>query len=294
MRPLLSVFVVLSACAVEDTVAPDVSLEGTASLAHDKYLASPDEVAAIVRTRATLDAGIDLHTMLGMFGPEDDATSLALACRSELSVVWRETGCAGLHGWGLEYTIEPCEATGIMSGTVFWSYAEVLAGLPPELDPAEVIVQMEAMAGPPRPDRVMTFAAEFQGIAGGQLNVCATAAGDLDQQLVNEVVDVDLDVHESRMIFDTQMSRHGAGADVTEVKDGTVQAQFPRGALVDPYRLDVFGFTRPADQALAIEGELRQHGWNGDLEARLTDAAEEGLLYVDGARGPQMAEIPEF
>lgn len=295
MRQLFPALLVLSACAVEGELAPDVSSGHTASLTQDKVLASPDEVAAVIRTRAVLDNGIDALTMLNFFGEDLPNADLAKACHSEVHVVWRETGCNGLHGWGFEYEVSHCPEAGIDGGTVFWSYPDVLAGLGAEVPEEDVVVQLESLAGPPRPDRVASFAAQLTGEAGGQLSVCGHVMGDQDQQQRTEIVEVDIGAHQARIVFDTDRTRVGDAPQVMEHVDGSATAQFPRGALVDPYRFDMGGFSKFTGARLPVEGEVHQRGWTGDLEARVTDAAAtDETLYVDGARGPQFVAIPNF
>ncbi|MFK7926958.1 MAG: hypothetical protein AB8H79_02125 [Myxococcota bacterium] len=295
MRNLIPFLLVLSACDVEENFAPVVDFEDAGNLTVDKVLATPDEVAAVIRTRAVLDGAVDLNAIVNTFSAQPPGADLATQCRTQPQLVWRETGCAGLNGWGYEVDVQPCDQASVIAGKVFWSYPDALAAFPPTMEVDEVALQMPIVVGLPQPDRVTAFAINLEGIEGGMLDVCGTAVGDSQQLRVSEVVDVDIASHNARMIFETQQTRVGDHVDARVHSDGSVSAQFPRGALVDPYRLEMTGFTRDIRSAVGVDGYVDQQAWSGALQARVTDAtAVDGSLFVDGQRGPQIVQLPTF
>lgn len=292
--PLISLLA-LAACGADTFEAPELGVDEELTL--DKELAQADEIAAIVSTRAVLDAMVDRRLLAAQPNPED-AHGLGSRCAdSEPSIAWRETDCAGLEGWGLETRWSGCEIddVGVVEGSLFVSFADVLASLPLELDPADAEAQLRAMTEGRGPELVSRYHVELQGVDGGNLSACGTASGPSEDSFSREVIDVDIDGHEARIIWDAATSRSGVALDAIDISHASVQAQFPRGALVDPYRFEVTNFERHVSSPVASGGVMIQHGWQGDVVGFIdAETAETGNIHIEHPNGMEIAEIPRF
>jgi hypothetical protein len=296
MTRLLPAVLVLAACA-DAGMAPDGQADSRLNL--DKELIQADELAAAVAARTLLDMAAEPALFqLGMEQAPATAVSPMQACMGEPQVVWQETGCAGLHGWGVSLDIAECPVAsdqGVV-GSVFWSTPEILASVPPDAPPEDAASQVFAILAGLGPNRVVRYQTALQGEHGGSLTACGTSSGDLEHRYASEVAEGVVGDHQMSLVWTAEVSRVGAESPTPrDVAQGTLLVQVPAGALVDPDRLSVAGFARHVSLARPDGGELVQRGWEGDVYATIDpETVSDATIEVEAATGSDPVVLPRF